>query len=97
MSEAIKKFLALESKKEEYKKYFEELRLATEAVVKEIGLNSYFQDNADGTVFKVVAPEGKFVTFEKYGYVRTRRSHEKRGDLSIKEAKEAGFEVPGKE
>ena len=93
MTEAQRKFVELEKKKEEVKKFFEELKLATEAVAKEVGVNGYFQD-LEGTVYKVVEPEGKFVTFEKISYVRTRRSHEKRGDLSMKEAEGAGFTLP---
>lgn len=96
MSDAINRFLVLERKKAEVKKYFEELNLALEAVVAELGVNKYFQDS-DGTVYKTVIPEGRFVAFDRLGYVRTRRGDEKRGDLSMKEAKEAGFEVPGKE
>lgn len=91
LSPAAQRFIELEKKKAEVKQYFEDLRLATEELVKEQGVGSYFQDPSDGTVFKLVIPEGKFVQFEKYGYVRTRRKDEKRGDLSLKEAKEAGF------
>jgi hypothetical protein len=92
MTDAQKRFVELEQKKEEIKKYFEELRLATEAVAKEVGINGYFQDYA-GIVYKVVEPEGKFVTYDKISYVRTRRAHEKRGDLSMKEAESAGFRL----
>lgn len=66
-----------------------------ESVAKEVGINGYFQDE-EGTVYKIVEPEGKFVTFEKISYVRTRRIDEKRGDLSLKEAEEAGFTVQKK-
>lgn len=66
-----------------------------ESVAKEVGINGYFQDN-EGTVYKVVEPDGKYVNFEKISYVRTRRLNEKRGDLSLKEAEEAGFSVPTK-
>lgn len=93
MTETQKRFVELERKKEEVKKYFDELNAATEALVNETGVNSYFQDE-QGIVYKVVVPEGKFVYFEKFSYVRTRRSHEKRGDLSMKEAELAGFKVP---
>ena len=82
--------------KEEIKKYFEELRLATEAVAKEVGINGFFQDGA-GIVYKVIIPDGKFVTYDKISYVRTRRSHEKRGDLSMKEAEAAGFRLAERE
>ena len=97
MSPAVQRFLELERKKTEVKKYFDELSAATEALVSEIGLNNLFQDPTDGTVFKLLIPEGRFVHYEKFSYVRTRRIDEKRGDLSIKEAQAAGFTVPGKE
>jgi hypothetical protein len=47
-------------------------------------------------VYKIVEPEGKFVTFEKISYIRTRRSDEARGDLSLKEAEAAGFTISKK-
>lgn len=96
MSPAIQRFLELERKKTEIKKYFEDLSAAIEAVVKEVGVNGFFQDPTDGTVFKMVIPEGRFVNFDKFGYNRTRRAYlgEKRGDLSLKEAEEAGFKLP---
>ncbi len=90
------KFVSLEKRKEEFKKYLDELKLATEEVAKEVGINGYFQDPTDGTVFKVVIPEGRFVAFDKIGYVRTRRANEVRGDLSLKEAEAAGFTLPEK-
>lgn len=96
MTEAQKRFVELERKKEEVKKYFDELNSAVEAVSKEVGVNGFFQDD-QGVVYKVVVPEGKFVHFEKISYVRTRRSHEKRGDLSMKEAEGAGFTLPNRE
>lgn len=95
MTEAQKKFVELEKRKEEVKKFFDELNEAIQAVQAEVGINGMFQDG-EGTVYKVVIPEGKFVHFEKISYVRTRRIDEKRGDLSIKEAEAAGFNVPTK-
>lgn len=95
MTEAQKRFVELEKQKESVKAYFDNLKKAVEEVSKEVGINGYFQD-PEGTVYKVVIPEGKFVTFEHISYVRTRRLHEKRGDLSLKEAEEAGFTVPTK-
>lgn len=95
MTPSQEKFVQLEKRKEEIKKYFEELKVATEAVAAEIGINGYFQDN-DGTVYKIIEPEGRFVSFDKISYVRTRRMDEKRGDLSLKEAEEAGFMVAKK-
>jgi hypothetical protein len=95
MTDAQKRFVTLEKQKSEVKKFFESLKEATEAVAKEVGINGYFQDE-DGTVYKVVEPDGKFVTFEKISYVRTRRMDEARGDLSLKEAEAAGFSVQKK-
>lgn len=92
MTEAMKKFVELERKKEDVKRYFDELNSAVEAVSKEVGINGFFQDD-QGIVYKVVVPEGKFVYFEKISYVRTRRPTEKRGDLSMKEAESAGFKL----
>ena len=95
MTENQKRFVELEKRKEEIKQYYEDLKVAIEAVKNEVGLNGYFQDE-EGTVYKIVEPDGKFVTYDKISYVRTRRLHEKRGDLSLKEATEAGFSVPEK-
>lgn len=75
--------------------FFDQLKQALEEVVKESGVNSYFQDE-EGTVYKIIQPEGKWIPFEQYSYVRTRREHEKRGDLSLKEAEEAGFTISRK-
>jgi hypothetical protein len=97
LTPAIQRFIELERKKADIKKFFEELDAATQAVVDEIGIGSYFQDPTDGCVYKTVVPEGRFVEYKKVGYVRTRRSDEKRGDLSLKEAQEAGFTLSGRE
>lgn len=93
MTETQKRFVELERKKEEVNKFFEELATATEAVAKETGVGSYFQDE-QGIVYKVVVPEGKFVHFEKLSCLRTRRPHEKAGTLSMKEAEAAGYRLP---
>jgi hypothetical protein len=92
MTEAQKKFVELERKKEEVKKYFDELNAAVLVLSKEIGINGYFQDD-QGIVYKVVIPEGKFVHFEHISYVRTKRPHEVRGDLSMKEAESVGYKL----
>ena len=90
MTEAQKKFVELEKQKEKVKKFFDELKLATEAVAAEVGINGFFQDD-EGTVYSIVEPEGKFVNYEKLSYIRTRRPGETRGTLSLKEAKDKGF------
>ncbi len=95
MTPSQTKFVLLEKKKEEIKRFFDELNEAVAEVAKEVGVNGYFQDS-EGTVYKIVEPEGRFVHYEKFSYVRTRRMDEKRGDLSLKEAEEAGFVVQKK-
>lgn len=95
MTENQKRFVELERKKEEIKKFFDDLKEAVAAVAAEVGVNGYFQDE-QGIVYKVVEPEGKFVTYDRISYVRTKRPHEKRGDLSMKEAETAGFTLPNR-
>lgn len=93
LTPAIQRFIELERKKTDVKKYFDELKTALEAVVAEVGVDTFFQDPTDGCVYQIVEPAGRFVAYERYGYVRTRRENEKRGDLSLKDAEAAGFVV----
>lgn len=95
MTPVQKNFVSLEKQKEKVKEYFESLRKAVDEVAKEVGIGGMFQDE-EGTVYKVVEPEGRFVNYEKISYKRTRRINEERGDLSIKEAEAAGYSVPTK-
>jgi hypothetical protein len=90
---AIQRFIELERKKEEVKKYFEELNNSIKEVVDEIGIGTFFQDPTDRTVYQIVEPEGRFVNYERYSYIRTKREGEVRGSLSVKKAEEAGFEL----
>ena len=92
MTENQKRFVELERRKDEIKRHYEDFEVALENLIKEQGLNSYFQDEA-GTVYKVVEAEGKYVKFDKYSYNRTKRPGEERGSLSVKEARERGFKV----
>lgn len=95
MTDAQKRLVELDKRKAEVKRFFDDLTQATKAVAAEVGLNGYFQD-PEGTVYKVIVPEGKFVYFDPISYVRTRRADEKRGDLSLKEAEDAGFVLPNR-
>lgn len=92
MTPKQQRFVELERRKDEIKKYYEDLEAATTELIQEQGINSYFQDE-QGTVYKLVECDGRFVKFDKYGYVRTKRPHEERGSLSVKEAKEHGFDI----
>lgn len=92
MSPTIQKFVELERRKEEIRKYFDELQAAMEAVAKEVGVGTMFQDE-QGIVYRIVSPDGRYVHFDKFACERTKREGETRGTLSAKEAKEAGFDV----
>lgn len=95
LSETHLAFIELDKQKDEVKKFYEQYKEVTEKLVAENGVGHYFQD-ADGTVYKTVVPEGKFVQFEKFSVNRTRRGDERAGSLSLKEAKENGFEIAEK-
>lgn len=92
MTPAQLKFVNLERKREDVKRYFDELAQATLVLKNEIGLNGMFQDD-QGIVYQVVKPKGKFVSYEDLSYIRTKREGEERGELSVKKAEEAGFKV----
>jgi len=91
--QAIHRLIELDKKKEEIKRYFEELEAATKAVLAEQGMDSFFQDPSDGTVFQIVKPEGTFIKFKEVDYIRTRREGEKKGSLSLTKARDAGFDI----
>jgi hypothetical protein len=86
------KYVELEKKKELYKAFLEELKVVTEALVKEVGLGGHFQDS-DGTVYIAEETTGKFVYFDRYDIKRTRRIGEKSGSLSLTKAEELGYQV----
>ncbi len=92
MTPAQVRLVELDLKKDEYKKYVEELQATITEVVAELGVGGMFQDPS-GLVWKMVIPEGKFVYFDKLSYNRTKRPHEDRGSLSVKEAEAAGFKI----
>jgi hypothetical protein len=79
----------LESLKEQLKNGNEELN----QILSEVGVGTSFQDPSDGTVFEIVIPKGGFVSYHHIGYDRTRREGERSGSLSLKRAKELGFDV----
>lgn len=81
----------IESLKKQQTKNYEELN----QILSMLGVNTYHQDPVTKVVYKVVVPTGTFVEYKTIGYERTAFNGEKRGSLSKKEAREAGFEVNG--
>jgi len=69
-----------------------ELEIATLAVAHEIGLGTFFQD-VDGTVFRVAKPKGTYVAFKELTYERTRRHASEKPGISLKDARDAGYDV----
>jgi predicted sulfurtransferase len=92
LTDKQKRFVELERRKDEIKKFYEDFEVATTELIAEQGINSYFQDES-GTVYKLVECDGRYVKFDRFGYLRTKRPGEERGSLSMKEAKEKGFNV----
>jgi hypothetical protein len=93
LTAAQRKLIELDNQYAEYKKMLEERKVVTAQVKEEIGVGGYFQDPETGCVYKIVEPEGHWVSYDKLSYVRTRKEGETRGELSIKEANEAGYDL----
>lgn len=89
MTDAQKRFVEIEKQR---KKLLDDFDAALQAVAEEVKPGGYFQDT-EGIVYKIVVPSGKWVKFDAVSYVRTKREAEEKGTLSVKEAKEAGFEL----
>jgi len=92
MTESQIAFVKLDKKKTECKKIFEKYKESIQSLVDEMGVGGNFQDD-DGTVYLIDECEGKFVYFDNFEVKRTRREDETRGSLSIKKAKELGYEL----
>lgn len=85
------KFLELVGYYEMVKDKAEEVRKELEAVMVDLGEETYLQDPTSLVVYKVVSPKGTFVPYRSVDYVRTALEGERAGTLSKKEAEEQGF------
>lgn len=91
-----KEIEALEREKAEViKPFYENYRNTLERLMELGGVNHYWQDE-NGTVYKTADCEGRFVRFERYEVQRTRYEDEKKGSLSMTDARSRGFLVEGK-
>lgn len=93
LTDQQKQFIELSKKLELLKEQRKEIGSQLEELANEIGVGSSFQDPTDKTVFEIVIPDGKYMYFDKIDYNRTRREGERSGSLSLKRAKELGFEL----
>lgn len=69
-----------------------DLNEITAAVAKESGIGTFFQDN-DGTVFRVAKATGTYIPYKDLVYERTRRNPKEKPGISLKDAREAGYDV----
>lgn len=90
MTDEERAFVELDRGYPAIKKYFDDRKLALEALAKRHGIGHHFQDD-QGIVYEVVIPEWKQVPMEHIGINRTRRDGETKGSLSEKRAKELGY------
>jgi hypothetical protein len=88
LTDAQVRLVELDLRKKEIEQYYEDLEKTLADVVAEVGLNGYFEA-PDGTVYKIVKPQGRFVLFKDLDFLRTKREGEERGSLSMKEAQAA--------
>lgn len=93
LTDQQKKFIEVTKQLEAIKEQRKEIGSQLEELANQIGVGSSFQDPEDKTVFEIVVPEGKYMYFDKIDYNRTRREGERSGSLSLKRAKELGYEL----
>jgi hypothetical protein len=93
LTDQQKKFIEVTKELELLKEKRKEIGSQLEELANQIGIGSSFQDPEDKTVFEIVVPDGRYMYFDKIDYVRTRREGERSGSLSLKRAKELGYEL----
>lgn len=93
LTDQQKKFIEVTKELELLKEQRKEIGSQLEELANQIGVGSSFQDPEDKTVFEIVVPDGRYMYFDKIDYVRTRREGERSGSLSLKRAKELGYEL----
>lgn len=93
VSPAVARLIELDSRRDAVKKWHEDLQEALAAAAEEVGVGGMFQDPVSGRVYEITEPNGKFVYFDKLTLNRTKLEDEVKGTLSMKKAREAGFDV----
>jgi hypothetical protein len=90
-AEPKQKVIFLAKQKEQILEQLKAVNEQLEAALNETGVGTMMQDPETLLVYKVVKPKGTFISYKEIDYVRTKKEDEDRGDLSVKEAKAAGF------
>jgi hypothetical protein len=92
LTDTQRRFIELDKKRSEYKKFIEDYNQAVQDLIKEVGIGAHFQDG-ENTVYQTALCDGKWIAFDKYEVNRTRRFGEKSGSLALKTAKELGYNI----
>ena len=87
------KLLGLIKRYEELKQGFKDIEPELVEALTEIGIGEHFQDSETNAVYEVVEPAGTFISYKKISYNRTKLEGEVKGSLSMKRAKELGYEL----
>jgi hypothetical protein len=93
LTDQQQRIVELTKEREALKERLKESKEELNALLTEAGVGTHFQDPSDGTVFEVIVPTGTFISFDTIGYNRTKREGERAGTLSMKKAKELGYEI----
>lgn len=94
IKDPTQRLIELAAQKDAIKKWHEDVQECLAQIVEEAGCPAIFQDPATGRVFEIVEPNGKFVYFDKLTFNQTKLPGEEgKGTLSLKRAREAGFDV----
>lgn len=89
-----KRLFELATEYERLKSEMKKVKTEMNQVLENLGVDTYHQDPVTGLVYKVIIPDGTFVSFDKIGYKRTAKEGEKGGTvLSKSEAESQGFVV----
>lgn len=86
-------FLELSKRFEKLKKELKELEPKLIEAMKEIGIGNHFQDSETKAVYEIIEPSGTFIAYKNISYNRTKLEGETKGTLSIKKAKELGYDL----
>lgn len=82
----------LATEHERLKAEMKKVKTEMSIVLENLGVDTYHQDPMTGLVYKVIIPDGTFITYDKIGYKRTSKEGEKGGTvLSKSEAEANGF------
>lgn len=92
MTDNQKRFFELTQRYEKLKDEMKQVREEMNAVMANLGLDTYHQDPLTGLVYKIEEPKGTYVEFQSITYKRTAKQGERGGNVLAKsEAEAQGF------